>query len=120
MIEELPAFSDHLCHDLEEDGLHFPICMHRRDSRWARHVREHRPAEFEVSPESVTRLRCKCHAQSMKSLGAMRSCRVERTQQRKQSQSHLRLSTTNLEKRWWTGRLYSDTIRHPTDYIADI
>ena len=54
----------------------------------------------------------------MKCLGALRSCRLERTQL--QSQSHLRLSTTILEKRWWTGHLFGDAIRDLTKYIADI
>ena len=45
---------------------------------------------------------------------------LERTQQREQSQSHLMLSTTILEKRWWTGHLSGDAIRHLTNYIADI
>ena len=54
------------------------------------------------------------------SLGAMRSCRLEHTQQRKQSQSHLWLLTTNLKIRWWPGHLFCDNICHLTDYIADI
>jgi len=81
-------------------------------------VQEHKPAELEVILKALHSFVASATRSPVKPLGAKRSCRLERTQLT--SQSHLRLSTTIVEKRWWTGHLFGDAIRDLTAYIADI
>ncbi len=63
MVEELPAFSDHLLHAPSTMECHTSSVCIARDTRKAWHVQEHRPGELEVGPKSITQLCYKWHAQ---------------------------------------------------------